>query len=244
MNSPIGCHDEQKQTDMKLLLTNDDGIDAPGLAALIEALLPCGEVIVVAPLGAHSGCGHRVTTHGPVRVQQRGRNRFAIDGTPADCTRIGLTQLCPDAEWVVAGINAGGNLGWDVYPSGTVAAAREAAFLGKPALAVSHYHRKEWEFDWPLAAGWTTAIFQAILTKTTPAGTYWNANLPHLPSTAARPEIVFCPLDVHPLPVEYHDREGAFHYISRYHERRSAPDSDVDVCFSGRIAVTELRLRG
>src|SRR5262245_36371129 len=104
---------------MKLLLTNDDGIDAPGLGALLAAAAGVGEPVVVAPLDAHSGCSHRVTTHGPIRVERRGPGRFAVAGTPADCVRVGLHDLAPDAGWVLAGINAGGNLGADVWHSGT-----------------------------------------------------------------------------------------------------------------------------
>ena len=95
----------------KLLLTNDDGYDAPGLAALEHAVAGWGmECVVVAPDVCHSGGGHRVTTHRPLVVQTVGPGRFGIDGTPADCTRLALSTLCPDPTWVLSGINAGGNL--------------------------------------------------------------------------------------------------------------------------------------
>src|SRR5204862_6181773 len=113
-------------TGMRLLLTNDDGILAPGLQALLETARQLGDPLVVAPVEAQSGCSHRVTTDGPLSVERREPGRYAIDGTPADCVRVGLHRLAPDSAWVLSGINAGGNLGAAVWHSGTVAAAREA----------------------------------------------------------------------------------------------------------------------
>ena len=124
---------------MKLLLTNDDGIDADGLQALLAARA-FGEPVVVAPAGPQSGCSHTVDRSSPRRAAWRGR--FAVHGTPADCTRIGLLKLVPDATWVLSGINHGGNLGADVYYSGTVAAVREAVLHGWPGIALSHYRKK------------------------------------------------------------------------------------------------------
>src|SRR5262249_2772233 len=122
---------------MKLLLTNDDGIDAPGLRALFDAAVLLGEPVVVAPVEAHSGCSHRVTPHAPLRVSLRPPGRSAIDGTPADCVRVALHDVAPDAVWVLAGINQGGNLGADVHHSGTVAAVREAVLHGYRGIALS-----------------------------------------------------------------------------------------------------------
>src|SRR5437764_14701467 len=130
---------------MKLLLTNDDGIDAPGLAALLAAARPLGEPVLVAPLAAHSGCSHRVTTDGPIRVEHRPAG-FAVEGTPADCVRVALHDIVRDAAWVLSGINAGGNLGADVYISGTVAAVREAVLHGYPGVAVSQYRKRGREY--------------------------------------------------------------------------------------------------
>ena len=99
---------------MKLLLTNDDGIEAPGLQALAAAARGLGELVVVAPAGPQSGVSHAVTTEGPLLVDVCGEGRFAVHGTPADCARVGLHRLCPDAGLVLSGINHGGNLGADV----------------------------------------------------------------------------------------------------------------------------------
>src|SRR5436190_11792649 len=100
---------------MRFLVTNDDGIDAPGLRALCDAAGQVGEVIVVAPTAALSGCSHRVTTSQPLRLLRHGEQRFAVDGTPADCVRVALHQLVHERIWILSGINAGGNLGADVY---------------------------------------------------------------------------------------------------------------------------------
>jgi 5'-nucleotidase len=127
---------------MQILLTNDDGIGAPGLGALARELARWGRVVVIAPESARSGCSHQVNTAHPIRVRKLDGDRYATDGTPADCVRLGLSCLAPDANWVVAGINAGGNLGVDVYLSGTVAAVREGALFGKYAIAFSQYRRQ------------------------------------------------------------------------------------------------------
>src|SRR4051794_1097407 len=114
-----------RETTRTLLLTNDDGIEAPGLAALYAAAEGPGARWVVAPTGHYSGCGHVVTTHAPVTIVRQGRDRFGVDGTPADCVRMALHHLEPGLSWVLSGINAGGNLGTDTHHSGTVAAVRE-----------------------------------------------------------------------------------------------------------------------
>src|SRR5436189_111472 len=107
-----------------------------------------------------SGCGHRVTTDGPIRLMKRSDTRWAIDGTPADCVRVALAKLAPDVAWVLAGINHGGNLGADVYHSGTVAAVREAAFHGKPAIAFSQYCKRGHEIDWQRASRWAALVLK------------------------------------------------------------------------------------
>src|SRR5450759_2160532 len=122
-----------------LVLTNDDGIHAPGMWALIQAASGMGRCRVIAPCGPISGCGHQVTTHLPIQITPDGEGNLAVAGTPADCTRLVIFSLATDVGWVLSGINAGGNLGTDVYHSGTVAAVREAAIRGVPGIAVSHY---------------------------------------------------------------------------------------------------------
>jgi 5'-nucleotidase len=227
---------------MKLLLTNDDGIDAPGLAALEAAARQLGDVVVVAPADCHSGGGHRVTTHAPIRALETAAARFAVHGTPADCVRVALHGLAPDADWVLAGINAGGNLGADVYHSGTVAAVREAVLHGRPGVALSHYRRRGVPFDWARAAAWALPVLRDLLARTWRPGTFWNVNLPHLEPGAPEPPVVFCRLDPQPLPLSFRREGDLFHYDGDYHGRRRDPGADVDVCFRGGIAVTHVAL--
>jgi 5'-nucleotidase len=121
-----------------ILVSNDDGIHAPGIAALATALETAGEVWVVAPDRERSAVGHALTLHRPLMAEQLGPRRFAVNGTPSDCVNLALLGLLPvRPHVVVAGVNAGSNLGDDVTYSGTVSAALEAALLGVPGLAVS-----------------------------------------------------------------------------------------------------------
>ncbi len=228
---------------MKLLLTNDDGIDAAGLEALRTAAEHVGQPIVVAPAGPQSGVSHRVTWQEGVRIEPRGETRFAIHGTPADCTRLGLLHLVPEAEWVLSGINHGSNLGADVYYSGTVAAVREAVLHGWPGIAFSHYHKLGMEFDWTRATRWIAPVLAELVAKPIERGIFYNVNLPHLPAEAPDPEVVSCPLDPEALPLNYrHEEESGLYYAGDYRLRPRTPGADVDVCFGGRIAVTAVRL--
>lgn len=225
---------------MKLLVTNDDGIDAPGLAALAGVAATHGEVTWVAPHTHLSGCGHRVTTDGPIRLLKKGDTRWAIDGTPADCVRVALAKLAPDVAWVLSGMNHGGNLGADVYHSGTVAAVREAAFHGRPAIAFSHYRQRGMEIDWDRAQRWMARVLADLLVEPWTPGVFWNVNLPHLAPSEPEPPIIYCPLELGPLPLSFRQLEDALHYDGIYHQRPRSAGSDVDVCFAGNIAVTRL----
>ena len=127
---------------------------------------------MVAPAGPQSGVSHAVTTVSSVRVEPRGEGRFAVHGTPADCIRVGLHRLCPDAGLVLSGINHGGNLGADVYYSGTVAAVREAVLHGWPGVALSHYRKRGMEFDWPRAARWAGRVLADLLARPAEPGAF------------------------------------------------------------------------
>ena len=228
---------------MKFLLSNDDGIDAPGLAALFAAAQTLGKPVVVAPHGPQSGVSHAVTYDGVLRVQERGPDRYAVHGSPADCTRAGLHRLAPDARWILSGINQGGNLGADVYYSGTVAAVREAVLHGWPGIALSQYHKRGVALDWDRAAQWAVRVITDILPRPVETGLFYNVNFPHLTSDEPEPAIVFCPLDPNPLPLSFrHEENGDWYYNGDYHARAHRDGTDVDVCFKGNIAVTAIRL--
>lgn len=215
---------------------------APGLEALQSAAARFGQTVVVAPQEHASGCSHQVTTHRPLKLTELRTGWHMLDGSPADCARLGCVQVAPDADWVLSGVNQGGNLGADVYVSGTVAAAREACLLGKRAIAISQYHRQG-PIDWQLASQWTEHVLELLLGRPIEPATFWNVNLPHLEAgQIAVPECVFCRLDSNPLPVRYEVLDGKYHYRGRYHERARTSGQDVEVCFSGRIAITQMRL--
>ncbi len=225
-----------------MLLTNDDGIDAPGIGALRAASEGLGKLCVVAPSGPFSGCGHRVTTGAPIVIRSHRAGDHSIDGTPADCVRLALHHLVPEVSWVLSGINAGGNLGTDVHHSGTVAAVREGVIHGRPGIALSHYIARGRSIDWTTAARRARGVLELLLARPIEPGTFWNVNLPHLEPGANEPEIVFCPVDPSPLPLSYRLEDDQAHYQGVYHDRARRTASDVDVCFGGRIAVSLVRL--
>jgi 5'-nucleotidase len=225
---------------MHILVTNDDGIDAPGLAALVEVAQTLGQVTVVAPATHMSGCSHAATTDRPMRVVDHGLSRYSVAGTPADCVRIALLQIAPQIDFVLSGINDGGNLGVDVLMSGTVAGAREALLLGRPAVAVSQYRRRGSRPDWQRSSRWTATVL-AELSRQGDSLSCWNVNLPDILGIEM-PGTVRCELDPHPLPISYQSVGDALAYTSDYHARPRRAGADVEVCFGGRISVTRLHL--
>lgn len=222
---------------MKFLLTNDDGIDAPGIEALESAASRLGEVVVVAPDTELTGCSHRVTSHLPLHANERSPGHYAIDGTPADCVRLGLMHLAKDADWVLSGVNDGANLGVDLLMSGTLAATREATLLGRSAIGLSHYRRSRRAIDWPAATDAAERVLRELLAKAPTPRTYWNVNFPAV-LTDGEPDIVYCDVDQNPLPVEYRLDGSSYRYCGAYPMRKRKKGTDVDVCFSGSLSVS------
>jgi 5'-nucleotidase len=238
---------------MKFLITNDDGIDAPGIRALAKAASQFGEIVVVAPEDAHSGCGHRVTTYEPISVREDKAGWWAIGGTPADCARVGIREIAADCDWVLAGVNAGANLGVDVFMSGTVAAVREGALLGRPGIAFSHYRTRKGAFDWGYAAETVGRVMERIFADSTEPGFFWNVNLPDLSTpvenskigrtptgNGASPQLIDCPVGRGHLPVDFVSSPGSLTYRGVYQERPRGAGDDVDVCFGGNVAITRM----
>lgn len=201
---------------MRILICNDDGIDAPGIRAL-EARLPAlGEVWVVAPDGPRSAQSHALTMHKPLRARPSGPRRFSVSGTPADCVYLALHELMdgpPDV--VVSGVNDGGNLGNDIFYSGTVAAAREAALGGYPAIAVS-LHREPGDLDawFETAAEVTARATEAVLTRGLPPRVLLNINVPNV-APAALKGVRAAPMgrrEYAPLVEARHDPRGVRYY--------------------------------
>lgn len=175
---------------MRIMVTNDDGINAPGIKALAEALRELGEVIVVAPDRERSAAGHSLTLHSPLRVFELREGWYAVDGTPTDCVNMGIHSLLSfKPDLVVSGINHGGNLGDDVTYSGTVAAAMEANLMGIPAIAVSlaTYGASD---HFPDAARVALRIARETIAKGLPEDTFLNVNVPNLPFEQLREPLV------------------------------------------------------
>jgi 5'-nucleotidase len=166
---------------VNILVTNDDGIHAPGIKALAYELAKIGTVTIVAPDRERSAIGHALTLHHPLRATKTGRNMFAVDGTPTDCVNLGIhTLLDLKPDLVVSGINNGGNMGDDVTYSGTVSAAMEATLMGIPAFSISLVTSGVGE-NYPVAAGFASRLARIICDKGLPGDTFLNVNIPDLP---------------------------------------------------------------
>ena len=225
---------------MRFLLTNDDGIAAPGLELLSEVVAEFGEVVVVAPDLPLSGCSHRVTIEKPLTVSSHGRDRFSINGTPADCVRIGLVEQKQEVDWALSGVNAGANLGVDIYMSGTVGATREAGLFHVPAIALSLFIHQLGPFDWSGLAPMLRDTLETLLARRPPVGGYFNVNFPDPRDVAGTAQLIECSLDPHPLPVAYHPAGQGVLYGIDYYNRPRDDGADVDVCFGGDISLTEV----
>ncbi len=162
----------------RILVSNDDGIHARGLHALVEAVEPLGEVWVVAPEKEQSATSHSLSLHHPLRIRKERERWFAVDGTPADCVYVAINHLLKDhaPTLVISGINHGPNLADDVIYSGTVAAAMEGCMLGFPAIAFSLVSRKHFEFEH--AAVFAHSLVKAALASPLPPRLLLNVNMP------------------------------------------------------------------
>ncbi|HLJ61246.1 MAG TPA: 5'/3'-nucleotidase SurE [bacterium] len=235
---------------MRVLLTNDDGITSPGLAALARAVCRVAETYVVAPEHERSAASHAITLHKPLRatrasIRDVDVTAWATNGTPADCVVLAVLDLMgtpPDI--VVSGINVGANLGMDLIYSGTVSGAVEAALFGIPSVAISVGAFRE--IHWEPAAAFAATLVGELSRRGLPRDTFLNVNVPNLPADELR-------------GVEI-TRQGTRRYVSRLEKRSdprgrdyywltgsaadegSAEGTDVRAVAEGRISVTPLRL--
>jgi 5'-nucleotidase len=224
-----------------LLVTNDDGVHAAGLAALVEALDPLGEVWVIAPEREQSACGHALTMHRPLRVQRLGERRFAVNGTPSDCVNLGvLGFLAGRPAFIASGINHGSNLGDDVTYSGTVSAAMEGTLLGVPSIAVSLMDGVD---DFKAAARVAALIAMRVLVEGLPPKTLLNVNVPPGEPRGLR----FARLGHRVYSdkiVEHVDPRGRTHYWIGTGEPawETLDGTDMGAIHDGFVAVTPLHL--
>ncbi len=164
---------------MLILVSNDDGVHAPGLAALAKALASLGRVVVVAPDRERSAVGHAVTLHRPLRMHEVRPDWYAVDGTPTDCVHLGVHGLLDRSpDLLVSGINHGGNLGDDLTYSGTVGVALEGTLFGVPSFAVSLVARHDFSFE--PAAQVARRLAEAVAARGLPRNTLLNVNVPNV----------------------------------------------------------------
>ena len=225
---------------MRFLITNDDGYDAPGLASLYRALQPFGEVVVAAPAEQHSSKGHAVVAHLEVKVERRELEPFGsvfvVHGTPADCIRIATRYLFEEKpDFVVSGINPGANLGIDANYSGTIAAAREAAILGFPGIAISQYMQSHIPLVWDSVTQLATSTLAEIFELPLPERELWNINFPATPVGEEPKPLALAPLCTLPHDAAYEvstsDGSEFYRLCGRYQDRGVTPGSDVEKVF-------------
>jgi len=233
---------------MRFLVTNDDGFEAAGIRLLAKVAAKFGDVTVVAPECEQSGMSHRITFDRGLKFKQQGdvgSKVYSVDGTPADCVRIAVATMNQDFDCVLSGVNDGGNLGVDVYYSGTVAAAREAALLGLPAMAISQYRSQYTEsFDWESQEPVIERLLGNYLEELKNKKPIWlNCNLPDpIDCGQQESEFVECETDQQPLPNQYSESPDGFAMSFRYRDRPRKEGRDLDVCFGGNVSVCRFEI--
>jgi 5'-nucleotidase len=236
---------------MRILLTNDDGIYAPGLRALRKEMMQIGEVTVVAPASEQSAAGHSITLLVPLMVQEiRDEDDqflgWAIEGKPADCVKLALQELLPEPpDLIVSGLNAGSNAGINVLYSGTVAAAIEGAFYRHTAIACSLEYTKVAPLDFARGAALSRRVVEQILAHQPAPGTLFNVNIPS-PERGPVRGITVAPQNVLPWAEQFDrrtDPRGRTYFWNTpgIPEMVPHPDSDEFALKDGFITVTPLQ---
>jgi 5'-nucleotidase len=230
---------------VKILLSNDDGYQAPGLRALMGALKGIAELDVVAPDRNRSGASNSLTLENPIRAHQEPDGVIRVDGTPTDCVHLAITGLLEEEpDMVIAGINAGANMGDDVLYSGTVAAATEGRFLGLPAIAISLASFDS--DDYSGAARVAAELVTKLVANPLPADTILNVNVPPLPWAEIRGFQV-CRLGARhksePMIRAEDPRRRPIYWIGPAGgEQDAGPGTDFHAVRNGYVAVTPLQI--
>lgn len=230
---------------MKILLANDDGVMAPGIRSLYKELSPHFQTTIIAPLEERSTTGHSLSLDKPLRLEKLEENIYGCSGFPGDCVLMGLGHVLKDdrPEVVVSGINRGANLGQDLYYSGTVAAAREAAFHKVPSIAVSLvFNSIGDEHRYDVAALIIRWFLEAGLHKNCPPLTLLNVNVPNLPLAEIK-GCKFTEVGFRKYSEEIHARMDArnreyFWIAGRYEGFNENPLSDCRAVNDGYVAIT------
>jgi 5'-nucleotidase len=233
----------------RVLLTNDDGIDAPGMAVLEHiAAQVAREVWVVAPEHDQSGQSHAISLHHALRISERGNRRYGVSGTPGDCAAIGICHLMTDhkPDLVLSGVNRGLNLGLETVFSGTVGGAMTAMMLGVPAIALSQAFTDRDNVPWDTARTLGAETIQRLLAIGWGKDACLNVNFPPLPPDQAGPltlarqgvgMVAGMNVDTRIDP-----RGMTYHWLNfRRSDREQGPESDYTALRAGRVVVTPLR---
>jgi 5'-nucleotidase len=236
---------------MRILVTNDDGIHAPGLdVAETIARALSDDVWVVAPETEQSGASHSLTLAGPLRLRPVRERRYAVSGTPTDCVLMACLHLLKDQPpgLVLSGVNPGSNLADDITYSGTVAGAMEGCALGIPSIALSQDPAgSRLEIDWSAGEVHGPALVRRLLATGWPPGVLMNVNFPGIPAAqvggvALVPQGHYDLLSTE-IVARTDMRERPYYWIGlRHHETVPAEDSDLGAIAAGRISVTPLHL--
>lgn len=230
---------------MRILVTNDDGIQSPGIAALAQALSKIGEVWVVAPDRERTAVAHAVTLHKPLRVHRVASRTFSVNGTPVDCVNLALLRIMPKPPSIlVSGINKGVNLGDDVMYSGTVSAAMEGTILGVPSVAVSQEGQETFRFA--VGASYAARLVRLALEQGLPEETLLNVNIPDRPKRSIKGVRITClsRRRFHNPIIEKLDPHGRKYYWiagKRVSWSRSK-DADHEAIEEGLVSITPIRL--
>ena len=231
----------------RILVSNDDGVQAPGIAALRTELATIGDVIVVAPDRERSAASHSLTMDVPLRANRIAENVVSVEGTPTDCVLLAIKNLLPEPlDLLVSGINRGPNVGDDVTYSGTVAAAMEARILGVPSMAVSLGRSPSGEWDYSFAARVARELSLLILRNGLPEGTLLNVNVPNVPEDEVGGiEVVRQGKQLYEDSiVQKEDPRGRSYYWIGGHATtwQNQEDTDIAAMERGCIAVTPINL--
>lgn len=234
----------------RVLIVNDDGIDAPGILLLEEIVRQfTDDVWVVAPDEERSGAGHSLSLSYPIRIKERDERHFAVKGTPTDCALLGVYELMGDRkpDLLLSGINRGPNLAEDITYSGTASAAIEGAMLGIPSVALSQVITYQSEIHWATARAFAPAVIEKLLAMTWRPGTFVNVNFPNCPPEAVsgirvtrqgvRPPGSFKPIR------RVDERHVPYYWIKiAFPDGGEADDNDLGAMRDNAVSITPLQL--
>jgi 5'/3'-nucleotidase len=232
--------------EMLILVTNDDGIQSPGIKALAKAMKRLGEVYVVAPDRERTAAGHSLTLHKPLRIEILGTRTFSVSGTPTDCVNLAVNEIMARRPGlVVSGINRGGNLGDDVTYSGTVSAAMEGTLLGIPSIAISQLGDEHFHFE--TSARFAVPLARQVNRLGLPPDTLLNVNVPDLPPREVKGMRITClgrrVFDSNNVIKKQDPRGKMYYWIGgsriAWEDRK---DTDQQAVEEGRISVTPVHL--